>query len=218
MAASTRNLGALPNIESLRRQMQTLALLDAILESEWEYRYFSFNCRWSNTEQMGSMRNGSGDDLFALFNGEGCFVRGFDHESLMSPWCNEHRKVWPGVLEAVSPALSPSLQEPAFHMGDTTFCIWRDANDSAWRRGSVQFPEGEDPDGSGWMLSLICSSAAEYQMFANDYFEVDVSLDAIRRVFAHEPMTEKLLSAFPTKREFGDLLADASEIGYEVAP
>ena len=63
MAASTRNLGALPNIESLRRQMQTLALLDAILEREWEYRYFSFNCRWSNTEQMGSMRNGSGDDL-----------------------------------------------------------------------------------------------------------------------------------------------------------
>jgi hypothetical protein len=55
-------------------------------------------------------------------------------------------------------------------------------------------------------------------VFAKDYFEIDVNLDAIRRVFTHEPMSEKLLSAFPTKRGFDDLLADASEIGYEVVP
>jgi hypothetical protein len=45
-----------------------------------------------------------------------------------------------------------------------------------------------------------------------------VELDAIQRVFANECLSEKLLSAFTTKRTFKELLADAKEIGYEIAP
>lgn len=40
---STRQLGALPDIATLERLCQSLALLDAILSREWEYRYYSFN-------------------------------------------------------------------------------------------------------------------------------------------------------------------------------
>ncbi len=43
---STRNLAALPGIDDLRRLCQSLAMLDAILEPEWQYRYYSFNSRW----------------------------------------------------------------------------------------------------------------------------------------------------------------------------
>jgi len=218
MAASTRNLSAVPSIASLRRQMQALALLDAILEGEWEYRYFSFNSRWSETEQMGSMRNGSGDDLFAHFGPAGCLIRGFDHESRMSPWSSKPQKVWPGVLDSVPSEFSAALNEPAFHMADTTFCIWRTNLDARWCRGPIDIPDGDDPDGSVWMLALVCGTAADYQTFANDYFEIDVELGAIQRVFAHEPLSEKLLSAFPTKRTFSELLADVNEIAYEIAP
>ena len=65
---STRDLKGMPDIEKLRRLLQSMAMLEAILLPEWEYRYYSFNARWAEGEQMGSMRDGSGNDFFALVN------------------------------------------------------------------------------------------------------------------------------------------------------
>jgi len=52
-----------------------MAMLDAILMPEWEYRYYSFNAQRGEGEMMGSMRDGAGDEFFALFNGHGTFKR-----------------------------------------------------------------------------------------------------------------------------------------------
>jgi hypothetical protein len=216
---STRDLTGLPKPEELCRLLQALALLDAILEAEWEHRYYSFDSKWSDTEQMGSMRNGSGDDFFAVFDPSGCFLRGFDHESVMTPWSQTPPGVWPGVLEEVPAEFESSLKEPAFHMEDTTFCIWWLAAGSAWSHGSIEFPKGEeDPDGSQWMLSALDGKPRTYQSFAKEYFEVDVDLDAISRVFAHEPFSPDLLRAFPSSRSFKDIADDAEEIGYPIHP
>jgi hypothetical protein len=216
---STRDLAGLPEPYALRRILQALALLDAILEEEWQYRYYSYDSKWSETEEMGSMRNGSGDDLFAVFDASGCFLRGFDHESAMTPWRTTPPAVWPGVLDGVPPQFAASVTEPAFHMEDTTFCIWRLAGDTRWSHGAITFPPGEDdPDGSGWMLAALDGKAETYRSFAEEYFEVEVDLDAISRVFAHEPLSAALLDAFPSSRDLEDLVADAHEIGYPVAP
>jgi hypothetical protein len=43
---STRDLSALPTIETLRRLSQSLAMLDAIIVRDWDYRYYSFNSKW----------------------------------------------------------------------------------------------------------------------------------------------------------------------------
>ncbi len=59
-------LAALPDIEGLRKLTQSLAMLDAIMSPEWEYRYYSFNSKWDDGEMMASMRNGSGDEYFIL--------------------------------------------------------------------------------------------------------------------------------------------------------
>lgn len=216
---STLNLSNLPGPEALHRLLQALALLDAILEEEWNYRYYSFDSKWSPTEHMGSMRNGSGDDFFALFDDSGCFLRGFDHESAMSPWSATPPKVWPGVLDHVPLQFESSLNESAFHMEDTTFCIWCLAGDSVWSCGAIEYPsDEEDPDGSLWMLSALDGNPETYQEFVKDYFELDVPLEAIDRVFAHEPLSLGLLQAFPSSRNIQDVIIDAEEIGYPIKP
>ncbi|MBO6551131.1 MAG: hypothetical protein JJ964_16135, partial [Rhizobiales bacterium] len=63
-AISTLDLSKLPSPLQLKRLLQSLALLDAIMSPEWEYRYYSFDAQWSPSETMGSMRNGSGDEFF----------------------------------------------------------------------------------------------------------------------------------------------------------
>ena len=92
---STRDLSTFPTIETLRRLSQSLAMLDAIIMREWDYGYYSFNSKWAEGEQMASMRNGQGDEWFCGFGLPGAFLKGFDHESKMSPWNMETPKVWP---------------------------------------------------------------------------------------------------------------------------
>lgn len=53
---SQKTLSALPDIESSKRLSQSLAMLDAIMSPEWEYRYYSFNSQWGEGEIKASMR------------------------------------------------------------------------------------------------------------------------------------------------------------------
>lgn len=56
MNVSTRDLNALPGIDGLMRLTQSLAILDAVLSPEWEYRYYSFNQAWAAGEKMALCR------------------------------------------------------------------------------------------------------------------------------------------------------------------
>ena len=55
---STRKLSLLPPIDQLRSVLQAMAMLDAILSPEWEYRYYSFNARWSKGATYWSIEAG----------------------------------------------------------------------------------------------------------------------------------------------------------------
>lgn len=155
----TRDLTAMPDIDGLRRLLKSLAMLDAILCRDGELRYYSFNSKWACGEQMGSMRNGSGDDFVALFNHHGCYLKGFAHESAMTPYrFGENQKLWDGLIESVPKEFGDCLTEPAFSTEDTTFCIWRRHTDSTWQRGEIAFPPGRDPDGSEDLLSILDGS------------------------------------------------------------
>ena len=160
---STRNLDALPDVDRLKPLLQSLAVLDAIMSPEWEYRYYSFNTRWSYSEQMGSMRNGSGDEFFALFNRAGCFIKGFAHECSMTPYRTQPPEIWTGILDGVPDDFSSGLNEPAFSMNEVTFCIWRRYADYSWSHGPIDFPDGDDPDGSAYLLEILDGDPKRYQ-------------------------------------------------------
>ena len=114
---STRDLSVLPDVDALRRTLQSMALLDAIICPEWHIRYYSFNAKWSPDEQMGSMRDGSGDGFFALFNAAGCWLKGFAHEAPMSPHRNDGtNRLWPGIVDSVPVEFRDCLREPAFNV------------------------------------------------------------------------------------------------------
>lgn len=64
-----------------------LAAADAILELEWQYRYFSFDAEWDRAagERLATMRNGSGDDVFIVFFADGrALIKGLAHESAVA--------------------------------------------------------------------------------------------------------------------------------------
>ncbi len=214
MTISTRDLHLLPDVNRLRTLLQSLAMLDAILSPDWESRYYSFNSRWSQGEQMGSMRDGCGDDFFALFNDAGCFFKGFAHEAPMTPYRHRPNRVWSGVLESVPAEFAECLTQPAFDIEATTFCIWRRCSDESWQHGVIEFPPGTDPDGSASMLSTLDGKPASYKTWADNRYERTINLAAVRQVYAHKPLTEKLVKRLNPEVALEELAADIEEIGY----
>lgn len=223
---STRDLSELPDAAGLRRLLQSMAMLDAILCRDWQFRHYSYNARWAAGEQMGSMRNGSGDDFYALFNARGCWLKGFDHEAAMSPYRDGgSRRLWPGLVESVPPEFAACLTEPAFNLDETTFCLWRRREDAAWQRGAIDFPPGSDPDGSGHLLSPLDGRPETYLRHARDYFDKPfVTAAMVRHVYEHRPLTDELVRALtpdveleggePPHMLVADLEDDLAEIGY----
>jgi hypothetical protein len=135
----------LPDIAVVRDRSRSLAMLDAILSPEWEYRYYSFDASWGPAQELASMRNGSGDDYAIVFSPAGAWVRVFDHESPMSPWALEPPRPWPGVLDTVPTAFQACVQEPAFTLDGVVMvsvCLWRQTTDDRWQTGVIDFPAG----------------------------------------------------------------------------
>jgi hypothetical protein len=213
---SAQNLALLPDVDRLKALLQSMALLDAILQPEWEFRLYSFNSAWATGEQMGSMRNGQGDDFFALFNAAGCWLKGFAHEAPMTPYRADPKRVWAGVLEAVPPEFASCLREPAFSVEDTTFCIWRRYGDRKWHHGPIRFPTGHpDPDGSEFLLSPLDGRPETYLEYATDYFSrPKLAIEPLRHVYEHRPLTSAVIRQLNRKMSLKELKADIKEIGY----
>lgn len=216
---STRNLSQLPPPSALESLLKSVAILEAIVCPEWEYRYFSFNVDWdpAKQERMASMRNGEGDSYFAVFGPIGAILKGFAHESPMSHWSQVPPHVWPGVLDQVPQQFAPFLTEPAFSMDDTTFCIWHTHDDTMWRSGEIAFPEADDPDGSERLLWMLDGNPTTYHEFAESYYERSVELAAVEQIYAGVSLSEPLAARINPDAPWQGILTDATEIGYAVS-
>ena len=211
-----KRLKIIPDIPSLKKLCQSLAVLDAIMSPEWDYRYYSFNSKWDQEEMMASMRDGSGDEYFILFDSHGAITKGFTHESTMSPWANDAEQIWPGVLDQVPSEFGDFLSEPAFSMSETTFCIWRRTEDDSWHTGEIQYPQEDDPDGSEDLLFILDGDPTTYLEFAQQYYEREVDLDSVNRIYDHQPLTLELVQKLNPDVSLESLTSDLEQIDYSV--
>lgn len=207
----------LPDISNTIRISKAIAMLDAIVCEEWDCRYYSFDSKWSKGESMASMRDGCGDEYKIWFSSIGAAIKGFAHESRLSPYGNEGG-THPGVLEQLPSDFDNGfLNEAAFATKtDTTFCLWRKSNDSQWHSGNVEYPpnSGTDPDGSETLLRILDGKPATYVQYALDYFELELDESDVKHVYELKPLTPVLLTRLHATRTLKALAEDAKEIDY----
>jgi hypothetical protein len=166
---------------------------------------------------MASMRDGSGGEWSIVFSSAGAFLRGFDHESTMSPYMNDGA-LWPGLIENVPDVFAPYLTEPAFSHGSTlvaTVCVWRQAGDDRWHVGDLALPPGGDPDGAGWLFEVLVDATPDaYQRLTEENYELEVDLGAVSAVFGLEPLTDEVVQLLNPDVTLGQLADDLAQIGY----
>jgi hypothetical protein len=207
---STRNMRQLPDVFSLKRLLQSVAMLDAIICPEWEGRYYSFNANWATGEMMGSMRNGHGDEFFALFNSHGAFIKGFDHESMVASLRLPSEQFYRDLPHQFAACCS----EPAFSTEFVTFCMWRLSEAPVWSSATIALPASGDSDGSAHLLAILDCSPETYRRWASEYFESEVSLQAAIAVYEHRILTDEIIASLNPKRNPTSLRADIAMIGY----
>ena len=216
---STRDLSKLPEIPALRDQMQRMAALNAAFAVQlgFDEPTFSFAPKWSRHSQLGCYDNGCGDELYAHFTPAGCFITGFAHESMMTPYRTDPPILWPGLLDDVPPEFATSLDEPAFDIQATTFVVWRRDSDERWQTSKITYPDDADPDGSEDLLGELLMSAAEFTEWLEENYETDVDSAIVLRVFGGEPIAPGELRSLCPDAKLSDLIDAVSKTGYPIA-
>ena len=188
----------LPNPLTLKSWMKGLALCDSILSPEWEYRYFSYDHAWGTGQEMASIRSGSGDSVYIVFQEGSVFVKGFSHEYPTNiPYRDYYKDVPPKLREHTT--------EVAFEPELVNFCFWRDSSQSHWAY-SVS-PE-QTPENAFFLFDVIDGNPRSYADFCAEYYEVDVSSDDIGCIFERQPLTEGLVKRLNADADYSDILAE----------
>lgn len=196
---------SLPAPQKLKSIMQSMAALDAILCPEWQYRYYSYDSGWGPSEQMGSIRNGSGDDVFVLFNQSGCFLKGFSHEFPDSRFSSNM------FYENVPDAFKAGADEPAFSPQNVSFCAWQNLSGGGWE---TSIEERDLDPNVFFLIQDLDGQASTFQKFAVEYHEMQIAMQPLQAVFEHVSITEKLAKSLNPEIEYPSLLSDLKQIGY----
>jgi hypothetical protein len=194
--------------------MQQMAVLTEVVGIAYQPPPYEFHPQWSKGEQMGAYKNGSGDELFVHFTKAGCFIKGFDHESPMTPYRTKPPQLWPGLFDNVPTQFTESIEEPAFDKAATTFVIWRLTTDKAWQIGPVKFPKDDYADGSTHLLRKLIMTAKEFTEWLEEYYEAEVDPKIVAAVFEHQPLTKEMLATLNPEAELAELKRVVKEVGY----
>ncbi|MFN3151102.1 hypothetical protein [Bremerella sp.] len=206
----------MPSIDALQRRIQQMAAITALFAVEYGEPRFAFYPKWAGGTQVGAIKNGSGDELFCHFTSAGCFIKGFAHESSMTPYRHNPPKLWPGLLDGVPSAFEKSLKEPAFDIPATTFVIWQLANGSEWLTGRIDLSDDEYKDGSADLLEPLSFTHIEFTDWLEENYEVEVDGSIVESVFNNRPLSEEEMLTLNHSQPLRVLRDAVRETGYSI--
>ena len=204
---STKNYNLLPDRRSLESICKAISVLDAIISQEWQYRYYSFNSKWSANERCLQLRNGSGDEMHVLFREDGCAINGFAHE-----YEQQDKSKLTNNLPAIFNEFI--FGEPVISIG-TTFCLWTTELKN-WQVGQLESFE----DNSEEMLTIFDGQPQTYINWATKYFEEcykesGIPLDTVTKIYSRQALTKEMVLSIVDKLEdWEQLEKDLIEIDY----
>lgn len=144
------------------------------------------------------MRDGEGGEYFFLFNNSGVAGKVFDHEVSV-----EDAQV---VLSDIPISFRSFSNEVAFSVENISCALWRGKQDSSWSISPNEFA-------SIPFLKFIVGGADYYHRWAQDYYEMDISIEIVRAVFRYGRISKDESERINPNLDLDQLSKDFSEIG-----
>ncbi len=185
-------------IEEITNKLKSIALLEAIICPEWEYRYYSYNSKWGVGEEMASMRDGSGNEWFLWIKKGFAALKVMNHEFGTLDEIEKIKDQFPEEYTSF-------ITEPAFSINEST-SLWY-LSENEW----VKYDVNEDETDN--LIKVFKWSPLEYKKWAEDYYENEFSIEAIENIM-NGNITENDINLLNEDLYFNDIDEKISEIGY----
>ena len=204
----TRRLHDLPHPVQLYSRARALAVVELAINARPSMRWHTLD---PNVDRNVRISSGSGDEASVWLTTAGCVVRGFDHESDLSPWMATERRIWPGLLDGFPAELAEGPRS-SVHEGveDVTFVLWWHG-DGPWQTGTLppEDPTNADLDGSHFLLNALVSDDGGLA-FLSEYYETDMPHDLLSGFPDANTIDPEAITDVPNRRP---LDAIAEELG-----
>ena len=161
--------------KQIRNAMCAAAKADCIMTDDESLRCYEYNDNWGDNIQMAKYSSGGGDDLILIFKDDSMIIKGFDHESDISPHAQDEYGIYPGIYDSVPDTLLNELRHEKIDFEEVTFCLWRDSNEGKFSKGEVDLKDKDD--GSEWLVSSIITNIDGFLEYVEDYYEDDLTED-----------------------------------------
>ena len=194
---TSQNLSSLPDIQKLKQICKSISALEIIMEQEWEMRYYSYNPSWDVDEEVFEMRSGCEEEMLILFNKHGSVISGINIETF--DWEANIPKI-ENLAKGLPKQFDDFIYNEPIKTRKSTFCIWRTIADSEWQTG-----ETVDPDGSEDILYLLDGDPKKYVKFCEDYYEKEIPLDIVEKIYQGEPISLEMIYKLNDKIEDEDI-------------
>lgn len=195
-----KNFGA-PDV--LLQRLTAYSIIDVIMNSGSDYDGSVYHCNtdWNAGVALFTIDDGGGDHFHILFSNAGCVIKGFGHESDLSPYNYDEDEDYPEYrfYENMPHELYELLDNEALERDLLTFCAWCGAGDNVWQ--AARLPVADDwSDGSADFLDYL-SDRDEYIAWLEDYYEADVNSVPVMDIMAGVNITEELVAELNPKAD-----------------
>lgn len=200
----------------MKALLKKQAILDIMITPEQEawLRLVSYHYDTDKQCDVFKIDNGSGDHLYALFSAHGAILKGFDHESCLSPYQNEDDQLADGIYDNVPSELLALLDEET-EKNDVTFCLWQLPGHTDWHKSQVALPDAcwqeeeqqSDDGGQALLLGYIFANAEEWYQWASIYYELtEEAWDAAELLYETGEITRSMVNDLNPDRDYDTIV------------
>ncbi|MBY6915768.1 MULTISPECIES: hypothetical protein [Clostridium] len=193
------------------------AVLDIILQPQnksW-LRLTTFIKNFYTNVDVAKVDNGAGDHLYCIFSADGVIIKGFDHESDLSPYANEENNIAKGIYDQVPNKLLNLLDDDTMEKDDVTFCIWQNSDETEWKQGNIILPKNcnkNEDGGKSFLLDYIFENEENWFEWATSYYGIDKNtFSYVESIYKGEPITEKIVQGINSERDYNEVKQEISE-------
>ena len=205
----------------MKELLKKQAILDIIITPEHDAWRRLVSYEYDKTKRCDRFHisNDSGDHLYVLMSPEGAIIKGFDHESCLSPYQNDEEPTVESIYANVPAELLALLDEET-EKNDVTFCIWQKPGEVHWHQNSIELPDycfdsdrtQPEDGGQAFLMSYIFAGADEWYEWASIYYELrEEAWDAAARLYETGEITRSMMEDLNPERDY-DTIIDECEV------
>ena len=209
------------NEADIKTYLKNQAILDIIVVPEHESwrRLVSYQNDSEHDCERFKITTADGDHLYVLFTKKGVLLKGFDHDSYLSPFQNKQKSHAKVIYEQVPPELLHPLIEEE-DLENVTFCLWKSKDETEWNKNKpvlniqCQSEADELDDGEKHLLSYIFSNAEDWFDWASIYYELEEEAwDAAERLYESGEVTRPMVMDLNPDRDYDTIIDECETLG-----